>query len=211
MTQQPGQTRASPAPEGMTTARRVMADAVAFYLANGSCAEARKHVDRLANELKFYDDLVEAYRDALAMINEAERRERREAELERQRQQRDMLLAIMGAVRPELKPTVKLPDENGNEPGRLPDQLATEKALRMWQKVQGAGYIDDHYQPERLSRTEAALLADEMAERLGIRNKWKTFEGLWNRRNMRSDYNGALDQRKTSDFRNRLKSLFSDL
>ena len=33
-----------------------------------------------------------------------------------------------------------------------------------------------------------------VAKRLGIREKWKTFETLWKRKNMRSDYTRALSQ-----------------
>jgi hypothetical protein len=47
----------------------------------------------------------------------------------------------------------------------------------LWEKVQAAGWIDDNYQP-LISRTQAALLADMMAERIGIREKWKVFETL---------------------------------
>ena len=58
-----------------------------------------------------------------------------------------------------------------------------------------------------VSRPEAALLADMLAERLGIANKWKFFEKLWHRNNMRSDYNTALDQRKSLEFQERLKHI----
>ncbi|WP_294749048.1 hypothetical protein [uncultured Prevotella sp.] len=66
--------------------------------------------------------------------------------------------------------------------GDLPKELATDKAMELWKKAQEAGYVDDNYQP-LISRTQAALLADTMAERLSIKEKWKMFEGLWNRRN----------------------------
>jgi hypothetical protein len=89
----------------------------------------------------------------------------------------------------------------------LPDVLATDKAMAHWQKAQRAGYVDEHYQP-LLSRTQAALLADAMAERLGIKEKWKVFEGLWHRKYMRSDYNLALTRKKTLDFQDELKQLF---
>ena len=95
------------------------------------------------------------------------------------------------------------------EPPALPDALSTEEAMALWGKVQKAGYVDENYQP-LISRTQAALLADAIAERLGIREKWKVFEALWNRKNMRGDYNDALNQRQTLDFRNKLKRVFSD-
>ncbi len=89
----------------------------------------------------------------------------------------------------------------------LPDELATAKAMVLWKKAQQAGYVDENYQP-LLSRTQAALLADAMAERLGIKEKWKVFEALWNRKYMRSDYNLALTQQQSYDFQDELKQLF---
>ena len=89
----------------------------------------------------------------------------------------------------------------------LPEVLATNEAMMLWKKVQDAGYVDDHYQP-LISRTQAALLADAMAERLGIKEKWKVFETLWNRKYMRSDYNLALTQQQSLDFQDELKSMF---
>ena len=89
----------------------------------------------------------------------------------------------------------------------LPDELTTDKAMELWRKAQQAGYVDEHYQP-LLSRTQAALLADAMAERLGIKEKWKVFEALWNRKYMRSDYNLALTQQQSYDFQDELKLLF---
>ena len=89
----------------------------------------------------------------------------------------------------------------------------TRFALPLQQKTydkvkqpQAAGWVDANYQP-LISRTQAALLADAMAERLGIREKWKTFETLWNRKNMRSDYNLALRQQQSLDFLTELKRI----
>ena len=89
----------------------------------------------------------------------------------------------------------------------LPPSLCTEQAMALWRKAQAAGWIDDNYQP-LISRTQAALLADAIAERLGIKEKWKVFEGLWNRKYMRSDYNLALTRKGSLDFQDELKRLF---
>ena len=40
--------------------------------------------------------------------------------------------------------------------------------------------------------------------------KWKTFGAFWHRNNMRGDYNDALEQRKTLEFLDKLKTLFAD-
>jgi hypothetical protein len=89
----------------------------------------------------------------------------------------------------------------------LPEELATDEAMALWEKAQRAGYVNEYYQP-LLSRTQAALLADAMAERLGIKEKWKVFEGLWHRRNMYRDYYDAMNQDQTFSFLDKLKQLF---
>ena len=89
----------------------------------------------------------------------------------------------------------------------LPEALATDKAMVLWKKAQKAGWVDDNFQP-LISRTQAALLADAMAEQLGIREKWKVFETLWNRKNMYRDYYEALNQKKSLEFQDEIKMLF---
>ena len=89
----------------------------------------------------------------------------------------------------------------------LPPLLRTDKAMVLWRKAQRAGYVDEHYQP-LLSRTQAALLADAMAVRLGIKEKWKVFEGLWNRKNMYRDYYKALKLQQSLAFQDEIKKLF---
>ena len=79
--------------------------------------------------------------------------------------------------------------------------------MKLWGKVREAGLVDEDFQP-LLSRTQAALLADAMAQRLGIKEKWKVFEALWNRKYMRSDYNLALTRKRSLDFQDELKRLF---
>ena len=106
----------------------------------------------------------------------------------------------------------KLPQEDKKKEelsATLPMALATSEAMILWKKAQDAGYVDEHYQP-LLSRTEAALLADVMAEKLGIKEKWKVFEAIWSRNNMRNDYNDALNQQKTRKILEHLKKTFSD-
>ena len=92
------------------------------------------------------------------------------------------------------------------ETSHLPEVLATDEAMTLWKKAQAAGWVDANYQP-LISRTQSALLADAIAEKLGICQKWKTFETLWNRKNMRSDYNLALRQQQSLDFLTELKRI----
>lgn len=105
-----------------------------------------------------------------------------------------------------LKPPVKVED---GEPPSLPDVLNTEEARDLWQKVINVGWVDENYQP-KLSRTQSALLADAMAKRLGIKEKWKVFELLWNRKNMYRDYYKALYLQQSLAFQDKIKALFAE-
>lgn len=89
---------------------------------------------------------------------------------------------------------------------KLPPVLSTEKAMTVWQKLQQAGYVDENYQP-KLSRTQAAVLAKAVAEYLEIKNKWKVFEKLWNRKGMYGDYYLALGQKQSLLFQDSLNKL----
>ncbi|MBQ4388191.1 MAG: hypothetical protein II822_11395 [Prevotella sp.] len=99
------------------------------------------------------------------------------------------------------------PKGEGKGINELPEALSTETAMSLWQKAQQAGYVDENYQPT-ISRTQSALLADAMAERLGIREKWKVFESLWNRKNMYRDYYKALNLQQSLTFQDKIKRLF---
>ena len=110
-------------------------------------------------------------------------------------------------TRPHPLPVGRGVDTNKDE-RILPEVLATNEAMALWKKVQKAGYVDGNYQP-LISRTQSALLADAMAERLGIREKWKVFEALWNRKNMYRDYYQALGQQKTLIFQDELKKVLA--
>jgi hypothetical protein len=98
--------------------------------------------------------------------------------------------------------------KSGNEAAQseLPDVLKSEKALVLWKKAQDAGWIDEGFRP-LVSRTKAALLAERMSGLLGIQNKWKVFESLWSRNNMRGDYNDALGQKQSLVFQDKLKNI----
>ena len=93
-----------------------------------------------------------------------------------------------------------------DSPPTLPEALSTPEAMVLWEKAQRAGYVDANYQP-KISRSQAALLADAMAERLGIRYKWKVFEAFWHRKNMYKDLYNALNQKQSLEFQDKLKTV----
>lgn len=89
------------------------------------------------------------------------------------------------------------------EASDIPEVLAESE---LWKKLIDAELVNENGQPT-VSRPEAAIMADMISVRLGIDHKWKLFEKLWHRNNMRGDYNTALEQRKSLNFQERLKNL----
>ena len=98
-------------------------------------------------------------------------------------------------------------EENSEKTNSLPNELRTEEAMVLWRKAREAGYVDENFQPT-MSRTLSAILAFEMAVRLDITEKWKTFEEAWNRRNMYRDYYKALNMQQTLAFQDEIKRIF---
>jgi hypothetical protein len=203
--------------EGFSIARKVMADAVTFYLANGGPAVARAHVESLANELKFYDDCTDAYREALAMISRAERQEQQRAE---ERNQQQLMMTLMGVMQSGKNDSPSAPAKDDKEAAPiLPPKLSTDKALLIWQRLQQAGLIDEHYQPVGLSRAKMAviadevmtLLADENEKLMGISDRWKHFETLWKKKNLRTDHYRNINEGKLTDFKKEIQSLLADI
>ena len=111
---------------------------------------------------------------------------------------------IFGADKSQKQKTAS---SSTSEPPQLPAPLATPEAMVLWKKAQKAGLVDENFQPT-LSRSQAALLADAMATRLGIKEKWKVFEKFWNRNNMYNDYYRAMEQQQSLAFQDELKQLF---
>lgn len=85
----------------------------------------------------------------------------------------------------------------------IPEVLAESE---LWERLKDWGLVNEEGQPT-VSRPEAALMADMISVKLGIAHKWKLFEKLWHRNNMRGDYNTALEQRKSLVFQEKLKNI----
>ena len=88
-------------------------------------------------------------------------------------------------------------------------ELTSETAQHYWARLQQAGLVDEQNKP-LVSRPQAALIAYEMSERLEIKFKWRCFEDFWQRKNMRNDYNDALNQLQSLKFQALLKKIFSE-
>jgi hypothetical protein len=69
---------------------------------------------------------------------------------------------------------------------KLPEELQTEEAQLLWGRLREGGFIvaDGYVLAQGVSNNQAAYIADCLAEKLGINNKWKMFGQLWGIKNM---------------------------
>lgn len=91
----------------------------------------------------------------------------------------------------------------------LPDILSTPEAEALFVKLHAEGIVDAKWQPLSLSNAEKGTLAEYIAEKLNIRNKWKLFGNLWkmDSETLRTAKARGLDQDKTWKFREQLNAL----
>lgn len=68
--------------------------------------------------------------------------------------------------------------QDQTEQNELPDELNTDKAKALFEKTIKAGFMESNYQFKG-SWYQAAYFAEEAAEYLGLRHKWKPFAALW--------------------------------
>jgi hypothetical protein len=109
-------------------------------------------------------------------------------------------ILMSSAEMPPNKKTISTP---------LPPELSTEKAMMLWNKLIAAGLIDKNFQPH-IPNPQAAFVAHIMARELKIRNKWKLFEKLWNKRFLSGSLYRALNHQQSGDFMKDIEILLSD-
>lgn len=86
----------------------------------------------------------------------------------------------------------------------VPACLCTQEANELWEIAKQEGWVDEDLQPT-VSRTEAAILADILLEKMGKEHEWTLFEKMWNRKNMRNDWQAALELKKYDEVHERMK------
>jgi hypothetical protein len=100
-------------------------------------------------------------------------------------------------------------DDSLSTPDNLPDELNTPKAKLIMQKLVDAGWLTADWQPKGLSNAERGYLADEIAERLKIKAKWKVMAQMWkaNPDTLRQANIKASYQKKTQIFIEKIKKV----
>lgn len=88
----------------------------------------------------------------------------------------------------------------------VPPALSTPAAQELLQKAQAAGWLDERLQYVG-TKARAAILADEMAVKLGLEPRWKPFEELWSTTNLRQTCYSAGDTSRGWETRKEVQNL----
>ena len=98
--------------------------------------------------------------------------------------------------------------KKASQTSTIPSELDNDRARNILQRFVDAGMLDGQFQP-LVSRAQAALIADAVSMRLNIVKKWKVFESLWNRKNIRNDYNKAFSQTTVHKYLTKINSIIN--
>ena len=98
--------------------------------------------------------------------------------------------------------------KKASQTSTIPSELDNDKARNILQRFVDAGMLDGQFQP-LVSRAQAALIADAVSMRLNIVKKWKVFESLWKRKNIRNDYNKAFSQTTVHKYLTKINSIIN--
>lgn len=92
---------------------------------------------------------------------------------------------------------------------KLPDELNTPEAIEILNKLQEHDYLDDCYQPKRMSISEKGVLASLISDKLGINQPWVTFGELWNmnKETLRKGNSKGMDQKSIERFIEKIKDV----
>lgn len=105
----------------------------------------------------------------------------------------------------------KLLDAQADESNLLPDVLATGIAMKYWQRLQQAGFVDKHYQlvPDT-TRKQAMYIADVFSDKLQMRSKWKPFQDLWHINNLAQEKWEMQETGKTPNRSEGIEKIFNE-
>lgn len=179
----------------LSTLRKMVDTSVLYFLDNGGPTIAREKLDGANKLFCIHPGWTDIYNYANEVITKYEKEQQRLAEEREAQRLKDMIVAAMGAA--QTKEPLK-EDAVPAEPTVLPPELSTEKAMKLWQLLQEAGYIDDNYQP-RVSRPQAALIANKFFTVLDMEVQWSLFQDIWHRKNMRNDLSKARNSKTKND------------
>lgn len=117
-----------------------------------------------------------------------------------------VLITPQGMQVQQVTPSSTPPDDICFE--HLPEKLRSPRAQELWRELYKAGYVDSRCITTR-SRTESAIMAKEMADKLGLTRYWNEFSELWQMSNLKATYNKSYNTQNGWDFEKKLKSILA--
>ena len=121
----------------------------------------------------------------------------------------DIAAMVKAFMADDAQDAEEVPADKLDEVLELPEVLCSSDAKALHTKLQQADMVDAHWQPVELSNAEKGTLAEYIADKLGIKSKWKLFGALWkvDAETLRTAKARGLEQDKTWEFRNKLDKL----
>ncbi len=116
-----------------------------------------------------------------------------------------VLITPQGMQVQQVQPAATKPDEMCFD--HLPEKLRSPRAQELWRELFKAGYVDSRCITTR-SRTESAIMAKEMAEKLSLTRYWNEYSDLWQMSNLKSAYSKCHDAQSGWDFEEKVKRIF---
>ena len=121
----------------------------------------------------------------------------------------DIAAMVKAFMADDAQDAEEVPADKLDEVLELPEVLSTSEAKTLHNKLQREGMVDTNWQPLGLSNAEKGTLVEFIADKLGIKSKWKLFGALWkvDAETLRTAKARGLEQDKTWEFRNKLDKL----
>ena len=121
----------------------------------------------------------------------------------------DIAALVKAFMADDAQDAEEVPASEQNKELELPEVLSTSEAKTLHNKLQREGMVDTNWQPLGLSNAEKGTLVEFIADKLGIKSKWKLFGALWkvDAETLRTAKARGLEQDKTWEFRNKLAKL----
>ena len=121
----------------------------------------------------------------------------------------DIAALVKAFMADDAQDAEEVPASEQNKELKLPEVLSTSEAKTLHNKLQREGMVDTNWQPLGLSNAEKGTLVEFIADKLGIKSKWKLFGALWkvDAETLRTAKARGLEQDKTWEFRNKLDKL----
>lgn len=117
-----------------------------------------------------------------------------------------VLITPQGMQVQQVQPAAAKPDEMCFD--HLPEKLRSPRAQELWRELFKAGYVDSRCITTR-SRTESAIMAKRMADKLGLTRYWNEFSDLWQMSNLKSAYGKCYESQNGWDFEEKMKHIFA--